>query len=306
MESEIYGIPYQAGVCYEHNKGLILPEKVPYIGMGSSYFAALVLRYQGVKIYPEIASEYLNYLEKVKQFDKAVLISQSGESTETLWCADRFMQFVTVVNDKESPLAKHPAADIVVDICAGEERFSSTKTFINSLIVLLLGHGIDPHPALESMNRRFPSFKQLGDEWGKSCYRLLKKRKYKGFYILGAGPNVGTAMHAALVLTESTKIPFIGMSLAQFDHGVKEASGKSVVFIINPVGGVQTERTVKLVQRIEQAGGICFELKDNELPENLSPFTAAIPFFFMASDLRKRLKIKDTFIIGDKVTRVTS
>lgn len=305
MESELYQIPYQAGVCYDQNKGIILPEKVPYIGMGSSYFAALVLRYQGRKIFPEIASEYFNYLEKVKQFDKAVLISQSGESSETLWCADRFNQFIPIVNDLKSSLANHHAADGVVNICAGDEKFSSTKTYINTLVVLLLGNGIDPQPAIESMQRRFSSFQEVGEAWGKMTYRLLKRRKYKGFYILGAGPNVGTALQAALVLTESIKLPFIGMSLAQYDHGMKEAAGRSVVFAINPEG-IQGERTTKLLQKIKDAGGVCFELKEKELPEHLSPFTTILPFFFMAEFLRKKLKIKDQFVVGTKVTRVTS
>lgn len=305
VESELFEIPYQAGVCYEHNKGLILPEKVPYIGMGSSYFAALVLRYQGMKIYPEIASEYFNYLEKVRQFEKAVLISQSGESSETLWCADRFEQFVPIVNDLRSPLANHPAADVAVDLCAGRERFSSTKTYINSLTVLFLGHGIDPQPALEYNQLYFPSFKARGEEWGQLTFRLLKKRKYKGFYILGAGPNLGTAMQAAQVLTETIKLPFIGMSLAQYDHGVKEAAGRSVVFVINPVGE-QGERTTKLIEKIALAGGFCIELKETGLPEKLSPFATIMPFFFMAAWLRRKLKIKEPFVVGGKVTRVTS
>ena len=305
MDKELTGIPSHAMECYAQNKGLILPENVPYIGMGSSYYAALILRYQGKNIYPEIASEYFNYLEKVKQFDKAVLISQSGESSETFWCAERFEKIVAIVNDADSFLAKHQGADIVVNIHAGEEKSSSTKTFINTLIVLLLGHGIDPLPAIDSLDKRLPQFKKLGKYWGKDVCRLLKKKKYKGYYIIGAGPNVGTAQQAALVLAETTKLPFFGMSLAQYDHGAKEAAGKSVVFVINPKGE-QAERTVRLIQKIKDAGGVCFELLETELPENLSPIVTCIPFFFMAEYLQKKLKIKKTFSVGDKVTRVTS
>jgi glucosamine--fructose-6-phosphate aminotransferase (isomerizing) len=51
VEKELYDIPIQAKLCYEKNRGLILPEKVPYLGMGSSFFAAQVLRYLGVKYF---------------------------------------------------------------------------------------------------------------------------------------------------------------------------------------------------------------------------------------------------------------
>jgi glucosamine--fructose-6-phosphate aminotransferase (isomerizing) len=302
VESEISAIPYHAVLCYDHNKGLILPDKVPYIGMGSSYYAALVLRYLGKKIYPELASEYFNYLENMRQFEKAVLISQSGESSETLWCAGCFEKFVCIVNDTESPLGHHPGADIVVDLCAGEERYSSAKTFINSLIVLFLGHGIDPKPALVHMQKNFPLYRSQGYDWGKQVYSLLKKKRYKGFYILGAGPNLGAARQAALVLTQITKYPFYGMSMAQYDHGIKEAAGKSVVFAICP-DGIRDERPAILKQKIKSAGGVYFQWNEPGIPEYLSPVTSAIPFFFLSAFLKKRLKIKDPFLVGDKITR---
>jgi glucosamine--fructose-6-phosphate aminotransferase (isomerizing) len=305
VESEISGICHHAVLCYDHNKGLILPDKVPYIGMGSSYFAALVLRYLGRKIYPELASEYFNYLEDVRQFEKAVLISQSGESSETLWCAELFEKFVCIVNETESPLGRHPAADIVVDLCAGEEKYSSAKTFINSLIVLFLGHGIDPTPALVRMQENFQLYRSQGYDWGKQIHSLLKKRKYKGFYILGAGPNLGAAMQAALVLTQITKYPFYGMSMAQFDHGIKEASGRSVIFVITP-DGIRDERPSILKQKIKSAGGVYFEWNEPGIPEHLSPVTSAIPFFFLSAFLKKKLKIKDPFLVGDKITRTRS
>ncbi len=302
MEAEISGIPYHAVLCYDHNKGLILPDKVPYIGMGSSYFAALVLRYLGRKIYPELASEYFNYLEEVKQFEKAVLISQSGESSETLWCAGRFEKFVCIVNDVESPLGRHSGADIVVDLCAGEEKYSSAQSFINSLIVLFLGHGIDPEPALAHMQENFSLYRSQGYDWGKQVYPLLKKKKYKGFYILGAGPNLGAALQAALVLTQITKFPFYGMSMAQYDHGTKEAAGRSVVFAIVP-DGIRDERPAMLKQKIKSAGGIYFEWCESKMPEYLSPVTSVIPFLFMSSFLKDKLKIKDPFLVGNKITR---
>ncbi len=305
MITEIFEIPHLARMCFEKNKGLVLPEKVPYIGMGSSYFAALSLRYQGVKIYPELASEYFNYLEKTKQFERAVLISQSGLSSETLWCADRFDSFVPIVNDETSALAKHPNVDFVVNIHAGVENYSSTKTYVNSLVTLYTGHGIDTQPAFKSLNERFSELIHEGEELGEKLYKLVRRRRYKGFYVVGSGPNVGTALQAALILTESTRMPFIGMSLSQYDHGIKEAAGRSVVIFINPKGK-QSERTQKVKQKVEQAGAVCFELNENYLPESLSPLTMCIPLFSAKARLAKKLRIAHPFIVGEKVTRVTS
>jgi glucosamine--fructose-6-phosphate aminotransferase (isomerizing) len=247
----------------------------------------LVLRYLGKKIYPELASEYFNYLESVRQFQKAVLISQSGESRETIWCANLFEKFVCIVNELESPLVRHQGADIVVGLQAGEEKYSFS-TFINTLIVLYLGHGLDPLPAIDHMQRHFEQYRTTGETWGKAVYPLMKKRKYKGFLILGSGPNLGAAHQAASVITRATKFPFFGMSMAQFDNSWSQAAKRSVVFVISP-DGLPQERYQPFIQKIRDEGGCDFSWEDPGLPEYLSPLCSTLPFLNMAAFLRKKM-----------------
>lgn len=273
--------------------------------MGSSYCAILCLRYLGVKIYPQLASEYFHYLGEIKQFDRAVLISQSGASSETFWCADLFKSFVSIVNDVNSPLSGHENLDFSVDLFAGVEKHSPSKTFINTLIVLYTGHGINPQQAIDALNYRYEQLVEFGNELGKNLYKQYRRRKRKGFYIVGSGPNYGTAKHGAQILTESTRIPFIGLSLSEYDHGLKESAENSVVVFLNPLGK-QTERCKKVRQKVEEAGAVCFEVNETELSENLSPFTLSIPLFAATYWLAQKLKIKHPFVVGEKVTRVTS
>lgn len=302
MEKEIYDIPNQANLSYERNKGLILPEKVPYLGMGSSYFAALVLHFLGVKIYPEIAGEYLPYLKKSKQFNHGVLISQSGKTSDVLACTSCFENYTAIVNHVDSPLAHYPNLKNIVQIYAGEEKFSSTKTFINTLIVLYLGHGFDVRPALDALQNRFPEFKLAGEFIGSHIEKSIRKRRVKSITILGSGPNYGIACHAALVLSETTKFQFIGMALSQYEHGFKETAEDSVVIILNPLKSVLFERTRQFSLFLEEAGAQVFEITEPELDETLSPFTTVMPIFFMANYLAEKLKITEPFIVGDKVT----
>ena len=291
VESLIYGLPHQATVCYEKNKGLILPEKVPYIGMGSSYYAAQVLRYLGKKIYPEIASEYYYYLEKVKQFDKAVLISLSGTETETLWCADRFEKFVCIVHDTNGSLASHHAADVVVDICAGSVENAFLPGFINTLVVLYLGHGIDPYPAILYLEEQMAFLKQKGDDMARILYSLLKRKRNRGFYIIGSGPGIGIARHAAVLLSSAICFPFFAVPAAQFEYGSMGTLKQSVILAINPPGA-ESDRTTRLLDMLRIAGNECLELKTSGLPEHLSPFVQMVVFFFMADFLMKKFKIK--------------
>ncbi|MBC3789272.1 hypothetical protein [Spirosoma utsteinense] len=53
--NEILEIPERAGEVLASTIDP-LPLHVPYLGMGSSYFAPLAFKYMGVPIYPELAS----------------------------------------------------------------------------------------------------------------------------------------------------------------------------------------------------------------------------------------------------------
>jgi glutamine---fructose-6-phosphate transaminase (isomerizing) len=301
MENELYDIPFHARLCYEKNKGLILPDKVPYIGMGSSYFAALTLRYLGVKIFPELAGEYYHFLKRIKQYENAVLISQSGKTTDVLNCVSCFREYTAIVNDAGSPLANQPNLKHVIPIYAGNEKFSSTKTFINTLIVLYLGHGFDVKNTLDSIEHRFSEFELIGNSIGSALFNSIKKQKIKCI-ILGNGPNVGTACQAALMLSESTKIPFTGMSLTQYEHGYKETAENTMVIVINPSKGILHERTNKLMNLLRNANAKVLEINDSELDETYTPFTYILPFFFLAGYLASSLEITAPFQIGTKIT----
>jgi glucosamine--fructose-6-phosphate aminotransferase (isomerizing) len=301
VEAELLEIPYRAKLCLDKNKGLILPEKIPYIGMGASYFAAEVLKYLGVDISVEIASEYYLCHNDESYFDDALIISQSGESLETLTCAKRFKSFYGIVNSADSQLAKMKNARKIVQLYAGTEKHSSTKTFINTLVVLYLGHGIDPGPALQSIHNRFNYFRELGGSMGDIVLKRLKKKRHAGLYIIGSGPNIGTVHQAAQVLTETTKLPFTGFPAAQYNYGLKEAASNSFVIVLNP-SGKYYERTNALIRTIENAGALFFEVNEDELSEELSPFSMILPFFFMAVYIADKLKTSDDFIVGDKIT----
>lgn len=301
MENELYDIPIQARLCYEKNKGLILPDKVPYIGMGSSYFAAVTLRYLGVIIFPELAGDYFHFIRAIKQFDNAVLISQSGRTTDVLNCTSCFKEYTAIVNDPQSPLANQPNLKSVVPVYAGNELFSSTKTFINTLITLYLGHGFDVKCILDSFERKFSEYELIGNSIGSELYKSIRKKRAKCF-ILGNGPNVGIAYQAALMLSESTKYPFIGMSLTQYEHGYKETAENAVIIVINPSKGILYDRTNRLMDVLRNVNAKVFEINEPELDEIYSTFTSILPFYFMAGFLSVKLGISSPFQIGNKVT----
>lgn len=303
FKNEIYEIPYRTELCYQKNKGLILPEDLPYIGMGASYIATKAFRYLGINIFPEKAAEYYSYQIRNRKLNNGVLISQSGQSSETNWCADHFTSFIGIVNDEDSPLVKHENCSKRVFLYSGEEKHIPSKTYLNTLMVLYLGFGFDPKEALQFFKHNLNYYEQVGNEMGELIRKTRKGWRKRAIYVLGNGPNIATADLAALVLSEVLKTPVISMSASQYDHGFKETSKNVMVIAINHKGP-EYKRTKHLLKVIKKAGAEVFELKDSINNAIYSPLIYPMYFFFAAEYLHTSLKVKSIFQVGNKVTRV--
>jgi glucosamine--fructose-6-phosphate aminotransferase (isomerizing) len=292
---EIRQIPDAAIACYEQNKDVRLPLNIPYIGMGSSYFAGLTFFYAGILIHPFIASEYFRYLAKSVK-PEAVLISQSGESSETLWNVKKFEKIIAVTNNNESSLAKAGNTQTVVELHAGEEHYSSTKTYLNTLVTLSLGFEINPLPAIEFILNNSLAIEQKAEEKAGKIFEHIQKFNSKGFYVLGSGPNIGTVCEAALTLTETTKLPWNAMPIAQYDHGTKEAGAKSVIIVCDGYGN--EKRTEEIAGVLQSSDALFIRLGEPQVEEILSPIAYIFELNLIMNYLADCLEIKDIFQFG--------
>lgn len=281
----------------------VLPLSVPYIGMGSSYFAPLCFKYMGFDIRPEIASEFYNYLHTGEQFANGVLLSQSGKSTEVLWCAEMFTKFTAVSNDPTSPLCTFAQVETVVPLYAGVEKYSSSKTYLNTLLALFKGFGLNVSNAVHLLCHRLNDYEAQGQKMAGEIHAFLQQGNVTGLYITGSGPNIGTAREAALIMSESTKINFNGMPLALYDHGPKETAKNSIVINIVAQGKSYT-RTKQLAGVIKNAGAHVFTIEEPRATENESILHNILPFNYLAYYLAKHLGITEAFTVGGKVTEV--
>ncbi len=303
MLLEIEEMPLKAKSFLQECGNYSLPFNVPYIGMGSSFFAPLAFKYMGFPIYPELASEYFNYLKRDELLPYAVLLSQSGRSTEVLWCAPLFEKCTAISNTPQSPLCQFENVNHIVSLRAGQEEYSSSKTYINTLLALFKGFQVDVIDAVALLETNFEVYRQKGKEMAELLFETIYNEGCKSIYITGSGPNIGTALQAALILSESTKLNFNGLPMAQYDHGPKETAKGSVVFNIIS-NGKSYERTVKLEATLKAAGAKVFSIEEPYATENESILHNIIPFNFMAYYLSELLQVPDTFLVGGKVTEV--
>lgn len=300
---EINEIPLVARKALEGHAGLVLPTRVPYVGMGSSYYASLVARYAGREIDPQIASEYYGYLSPGK-LPQGVLLSQSGESSETVWCRDLFDSYVAIVNDFDSTLVRSPGVSQAVDLMAGTESYSSTKTYINTLVVLFLGLGIDPTSAVEKIERDFTAFSDHAQKHADAITAYIERNSVTGCYVVGSGPNVGTASQVGLVLSETLKRSWVSMQVAQYDHGPKETADNSIVLLLD-ARGREAKRMSQVREMLSSTSALVVDIVEDELGETLSSIPLAVRSFLLMNALADRLGVGDTFSVGGKVTLVS-
>lgn len=303
MLQEINEIPKAAERCYEKNINIELPLNVPYLGMGSSYFALLAIKYQGINIQCELASEYYNFLSGNKKVPLGVLISQSGSSSEVLWCKELFDEYISIVNYENTELSKSNRLKKELLILAGTENHSATKSYINTLITLYKGFGIEVKEAIKVLTKKQKEYNEWGESIAEKIYSLTQTNKMKAIYIIGSGVNISTINQAALILTECTKLPVIALPTAQYDHGPKESAKNSVVIGVNN-NGTDKKRIENILKTVRGAGATTFECLEDSVEENLSPITSIVPFNYLAYYLQNRLGIKEIFSVGGKVTIV--
>jgi len=303
MYTEIADIPERAMEFWNKTEPFKLPLKVPYLGMGSSYFAPLAFKIMNIDIYPGIASEYYHYMAGPEKLPHAVILSQSGRSSEALWCAQLFDSYIAISNNPESKLCKLKNAVKTVPLLAGDEQYSSSKTYINTLLALYKGFGYNGLNAIKLLDRKIGDYDESGKRMANEVFDLIKQKNIHGIYITGSGPNIATAYEASLILSESTKICFTGLPMAQYDHGPKETAANSIVIQIMARGKAYN-RTRKLNEIISKAGAHVITVEEPETDEYSSIIHNMIPFNFMAYYLAEKLKITETFVVGGKVTEV--
>lgn len=300
MISEIKEIPEYADKVLSIDQAFSLPPYVPYIGIGSSYYAPLALQLAGYPVNAYPASEFY-HVNQGKSFPQGVLISQSGRSSEVLWCSQLFRDYIVLTNDEGSPLAVNVNCSKKLLLHAGKEEYSSSKTYINTLLVLLRGFQSDIQPMLAFLREYMVEAEKKGREMADFIYEKHVKGTLRGIFILGAGCSAATALQASLICSESTRIVFTGIPLAWYDHGYKETAEGSVVIFIAPELENDARRAEKIAGLIRKSGGYAYFT--NPLPDGLfRPVLEIISFNFLASYLSEYLGRKGFFTIGSKVT----
>ncbi len=210
---------------------------ITFMGMGTSEFVPGVVReYLGDKSSAAIVSweagELLHYgLESIRDNDIIIAISQSGESVETRKVVQylrHHQHLITVTNSPVNSMARE--ATVNLQMMAGDEATISTKTYTNSMaLMLLLSRAI----ALEDTSSLLSEL----DEISKGMDEFIANRMdeiraaadllmdAQTVYFISRGPAMTAARQAALTFQEGAHVYTTAMPGGSMRHGPFEVAG---------------------------------------------------------------------------------
>jgi len=220
-----------------------------FAGMGSSYDACYpavtALARAGIAATMVDTAELLHFrLPTLRREDDLVLVSQSGESAETVGVARALRdrgdapRIVAVTNEPASSLAT--LADHALGTSAGEETGPSTMTFAAALVVLgALAHTVEGHRPMEVL----AALTLEAEVAAVAIDELLARDTLPDDLVTWHGGRATTVILArggaraaaemgALTLKEAVGLPVESLQAAQFRHGPLELAGPHLAAMV--------------------------------------------------------------------------
>ncbi len=303
--------------CREELKDI---EKIYIIACGTAYHAGLVGKYwleklSGVLVEVELASEFRYFQPKLTEKTLALVISQSGETADTLAALrlvkEKGLRAVAITNVVGSTVARE--ADNVIFTWAGPEiAVASTKAYIAQLVVLCL-FSLYLAGARETLPKReledlVTSLKDCPDlvasllttakenEAEQLAGELAKGSS--AFYI-GRGPDYAVAMEGALKLKEVSYIHAEAYAAGELKHGALALVTENVPVIALATQANIFEKTLSNIKEVKARQGsvlaVVFEDQEDSISSEvdkvyalpgcnslIAPILAVVPLQLLA------------------------
>ncbi len=255
--------------------------QVHIIACGTSYHAGLVARYQleelaGIPCMVEVASEY-RYRHPVVPADTLfVVISQSGETADTLAALRHaresgYLASLAICNVPESSVVR--AADFVLMTRAGLEiGVASTKAFTTQLVALQLlvltlarlngvaaekiaGWVVDLSRLPEKLNQALALDERIEQLAGKFV------QKHHALF-LGRGSHYPIAMEGALKLKEISYIHAEAYPAGELKHGPLALIDRDMPVVVVAPNNSLLQKLISNIEEVRARGGEMFVFAD--------------------------------------------
>ena len=286
-------------------------EKIWIVACGTAYHAGLFgkdlfEKVLGVPVSVELASEFRYREPIVGENDLGIVISQSGETMDTIAATELLKEngshVLALVNVVGSSLAR--MADSVFYLHVGPEiGVASTKAYLGMLVgQLLLAKHWDSE---EKLDTSFDEIKQLPSLIEKTfeCEDQVKKiaksiNEKNDIYFIGRGLDYALAAEGALKLKEISYLHAEALAAGELKHGTLALIEEGTPIIVTASQHHLLDKTTSNVQEVKARGAYVIAVGDStskklqdisnnyitlpEASEMLSTVISIIPLQFIA------------------------
>ena len=288
-------------------------KKIWIVACGTAYHAGLFGRELfekslGIPVEVELASEFRYRDPIVSKDDLGIIISQSGETMDTIAAADllkdKGCELLGIVNVVGSSLAR--MSDHLMYLHVGPEiGVASTKAYIGMLTaqLLLANHWDEKNGASLGINNA--DINVLPDLIEKSLLLEdgVKKiaediHKHESVYFIGRGLDFSLAAEGALKLKEISYLHAEALPAGELKHGTLALIDDGVPVIVTGSQSSLIEKTVSNVQEVIARGGNVIGIGDSsadklesicdtflklpDAPDTISTILSIVPLQFLA------------------------
>ena len=286
-------------------------EKIWIVACGTAYHAGLFgkdlfEKVLGVPVSVELASEFRYREPIVGENDLGIVISQSGETMDTIAATELLKEnnshVLALVNVVGSSLAR--MADSVLYLHVGPEiGVASTKAYLGMLVgQLLLAKHWDESNKLETTFNEIKQLPSLIKETLK-CEAQIKEisksiNEKKDIYFIGRGLDYALAAEGALKLKEISYLHAEALAAGELKHGTLALIQDGTPVIVTASQHHLLDKTTGNVQEVKARGAYVIAIGDNsskklqdisndyvtlpEASEMLSTIVSIIPLQFIA------------------------
>ena len=286
-------------------------EKIWIVACGTAYHAGLFgkdlfEKVLGVPVSVELASEFRYREPIVGKNDLGIVISQSGETMDTIAATELLKEnnahVLALVNVVGSSLAR--MADSVLYLHVGPEiGVASTKAYLGMLVgQLLLAKHWDESENLETTFDEIKQLPLLIKETLK-CESQIKEisksiNEKKDIYFIGRGLDYALAAEGALKLKEISYLHAEALAAGELKHGTLALIENGTPVIVTASQHHLLDKTTSNVQEVKARGAYVIAIGDNsskklqdisndyvtlpEASEMLSTIVSIIPLQFIA------------------------
>lgn len=281
-------------------------ERMVIAASGSSRYAGLAAEIifedlAGLAVDVEYASEYCYRTTHTLQDPCVLVISQSGETADTLAALNeaqaRGLTTIAITNRADSTMAR--LANASLPTCAGKEvAIPATKSFTTQLAVLYMltlaiarlrgrmtPHTVSTHCELlqavePEMTRKLPEW----NEQAKEMSGVLQNAK--ALLYLGRGIHYAIAREGALKLKESAYMQAEGLPTGELKHGPNALVGPDAPVVVlatvdrdDPDSVLRYEKTLQLIRDLkpQQTQIVAIATEGDAQIAELTPHVITVP-----------------------------